>query len=186
MRRRPHRDSRYDRKALGLEESLIDAHLLTRSGLLRVVFCELPVSPRSLALPRLLAHMEGDHKIAVVPGAYVTWLLSRKAGFSRAESYLSSMVGLLREHGRDTECTVRVEVWDLVEDPPADLLDKLSIRVSTPIHVVGPADLPLVLDDIRRFARHNTEFSHSRVLELARVFETGRLDPPPPFDESGH
>jgi hypothetical protein len=138
-------DRRFDKSKLPLADALVDAWLVLVQGCERTVFAVPERVAYAMPLPRVLGYGAAPDGavVAVVPGEHLRWLLSRKTGFSVAERYLADLRTMLARGRR-----VRLLVWDIDEELPHGLIDKLEVRVGEAIERVGPEHVADIVDAI--------------------------------------
>ncbi|GMV42044.1 MAG: hypothetical protein AMXMBFR64_37600 [Myxococcales bacterium] len=135
-------DKRWDKSRLDVFEALADAWLRLVEGAADTVIAEPGPAPDARHVPRLLGRRPPDGRpIAVLPGAHVRWLLGRKGGFSVTEQTLRELLTLLD----GPSGPARLQVWDLQDPLPDELIDKLQVRVGVTIERFGPDRLEEVV-----------------------------------------
>lgn len=135
-------DRRWDKSRLDVYEALADAWLHLVEGTAENTVGDPGPAPADRHVPRLLGRgAPGGRPVAVLPGAHVRWLLARKGGFAVTEAILRDLAGLLGTPERPP----RLQVWDLEEPLPGDLLDKLEARVGARLERFGPERLDEVV-----------------------------------------
>jgi hypothetical protein len=171
--RHDHADRRLDRSRLPTDDAIADAWLLATADVERCVFCEPGTGPRDTPTPRIVGHgKDGRTRIAVIPGAHLRWLFTRKRGYSRALQYLQGLHRLLSMSGDP-----RLIAWDLAEPLPDVLLDRAAGDLGLTVERVGPERKREVLATIDAYVRAGGEAHGSWLLEGWAVVRTFDAEP---------
>lgn len=139
-------DRRWDKGRLDAHDALADAWLHLVEGVTETTVGAPGPAPDDRHVPRLLGRGAPGGPIAVLPGAHVRWLLARKGGFAVTEGHLRTLLALLGAPGRP----VRVQVWDLAEPLPDELLDRLEERLGARLERFGPGRLDEVVRAVQQ------------------------------------
>jgi hypothetical protein len=162
-------DKRANKRRLSLRDIIADSYLIAVEKTVRTVICELPKGPKDLPLPRLIGWTQDEKVLALVPGAFLFRLMQKKGGFSETEQYLESLYKGLKGDAK----SVRVLIWDLEDDFPADRLQSMSKRVSASLSRVTRDDLSRVLPQIKGFALLSKDLQENWFLDSWRWIQGG-------------
>jgi hypothetical protein len=160
-------EKKTDKRRLSLEEALIDAYLHVVEGMEENTYCSLPKKKYDLPLPRIFSKGKKDDKnvtIVVIPGSHLTWMFSRKTGFSWAQVYLEGLAAQL-------EPGFRMQMWDLTEEWAEDRLSKLEEATGLSMERFGPDRRSEVITGIKEALSPQMKTYGNWLLESWKLYQ---------------